>query len=296
MRRIFFIGLSVLLFATYSCDSGKQLAQTKQTAQTAYNSGNYQQALELWESLISSSKQKGSEKQCVAFTGAGMAANKLGQSDKAIDYLKQATYGEFSTEDTYLTLAEIYQEKDNLSLELENLEIYETKFPQGKEIKKVNKRLFQLYVEIENWDSALTFWNKLTETQQSETQQIENYLTVNDKLGNDEICKDLSKKLLNNDENNIAALNWLANYYFWKAEKRYNKEMKIYEQKKTRKQYAHLLNVIDEVTVEYKQALKYGKKLYKLEPVPANAKLLGNTYSRLNYKDKAEYYQKLGKK
>lgn len=296
MKRIFFIGLTVLLFATYACDSGKHFAQTKQTAQTAYNSGNYAQALELWESIINTHKQKGTEKQCSAFTNAGMAAQKLGQTDKAIDYLKQATYGEFSTGDTYLTLAKIYKEKDNLSLELENLEIYETKFPQGEEIEEINKRLFELYVEIENWDNAFTFWDKLTEVQQSETQQIEYFLRVNDKMGNDGTCKELSTKLLKKDENNIAALNWFSNYYFWKAEKRYNKEMKIYEQKKTHKQYAYLLKVIDKVAVEFNTGLKYAKRLYKLDPTPANAKLLGNTYSRLNYKDKAEYYQKLGKK
>lgn len=296
MKKIFFIGLTVLLFATYSCDSGKQLTQTKQTAKTAYINGNYEQALGLWEGIINTYKQKGTEKQCSVYTNAGMAAQKLGQTDKAIDYLKQASYGDFINENTYLTLADIYKEKDNLSLELENLEIYETNFPQGKEIEEVNKRLFELYVEIENWDKALTFWDKLSESQQSETQQMENYLKVNDKMGNDDVCKDLSKKLLNNDENNIAALNWLANYYFWKAEKRYNKEMKIYEQKKTHKQYAHLLKVIDEVAVEFKTGLKYAKRLYKFDPTSANAKLLGNTYSRLNYKDKAEYYQKLGEK
>ena len=296
MKRIFFIGLTVLLFATYACDSGKQLAETRQTAQTAYNTADYAKALEQWDILINKSKLKGSEKQCTAFTGAGMAANKLGQTEKAIDYLKQATYGEFSNEDTYFTLAEIYSEKDNLSLELENLEIYESKFPQGKNIEDVNKRLFELYVEIENWEKALSFWEKLNDTQKAITQQIENYLIINNALENDVKSKELALQLLAEDENNIVALDWLANYYFWKAENRYNKEMKIYEQKKTRKQYAHLLKVIDEVAVEFNQALKYAKKLYELDPQAVNAKLLGNTYSRLNYKDKAEYYQKLGEK
>ena len=296
MKRIFFIGLTVLLFVTNACDSGKQLAQTKQTAQTAYNNGDYAKALEVWEGMINTSKHKGSEKQCIVLTNAGMAAQKLGQTDKAIDYLKKATYSDFSNEDTYFTLAEIYAEKDNLSLELENLEIYETRFPHGKNIENVNKRLFELYVEIENWEKALNIWEKLTPEQKLETQQIESYLTVNDKLGNEEKSKELALQLLKHDEDNIPALNWLANYYFWKAEKRYNKEMKIYEQKKTRKQYAHLLKVIDEVAVEFNVALKYGKRLYKLDPTSANAKLLGNTYSRLNYKDKAEYYQDLGRK
>jgi len=296
MRKIFFASTIILLFALNACDSGKQLAQTKQTAQTAYNSGDYAKALELWEVLINASKENESEKQCVVFTKAGMAANKLGQTDKAIDYLKQAAYGEFSNQDTYFTLAGIYREKDNLSLELENLEIYETRFPQGNNIEYVNKRLFELYVEIEDWDKSMSMWEKLTVEQKSENQQIENYLIVNDKLDKDDVCLQLSQQLLEKDKNNIAALSWLANYYFWKAEKRYNKEMKIYEQKKTRKKYAHLLKVIDEVTVEYKQSLKYGKRLYKLDPTPANAKLLGNTYSRLNYKDKAKYYQKLGEK
>jgi tetratricopeptide (TPR) repeat protein len=294
MKKIFLISISILLFALNSCDTGKQLSQSKQTAQTAYENGDYQQALSIWEGMINTAKEKGSEKQCTAFTNAGMAANNLGQTEKAISYLKKATYSEVSNENTYFTLANIYKRKDNLSLELENLEFYLEKFPEGKEITTVSLRLFDLYTEIENWEKAMDFWTRLTESQKSNTLQIENYLLVNDELGNDLKCMELSNQLLKTDENNIAALKFLSSYYFWKAEKRYQKEMKIYEKKKTRKQYAILLNVIDEVAVEYKQALKYAKKLYKQDPKPVNAKLLGNTYSRLNYKDKAAYYQKLG--
>lgn len=294
MKNIFLISITVLLFTINACDTGKQLAQSNQTAQSAYNSGDYSAALQIWEPIINSAKEKGTEKQCAVYTSAGMAAQQLGQTDKAIDYLKQATYSEFSNEDTYLSLANIYKQKDNLSLELENLEIYEKKFPTGKNIEKVNGKLFNLYSEIENWEMALSFWEKLSESQKADNLQIENFLKVNDKLGNTAKCKELSKQLLKNDENNIAALSWLSSFYFWKAEKKYQGEMKIYEKKKTRKQYAILLKVIDEVAIEFNEALGYAKKLYKLDPKPVNSKLLGNIYSRLNYKDKAKYYQKLG--
>ena len=296
MKKTFYIYLIIVLVGLNACDTGKQLTQTKQTAITSFNNGDYAKALEMYETIISSYKAKGTEKQCDAYTNAGIAASKLGQTEKSIEYLKQATYTEFSNENTYYGLYEVYASKDNLSLELENLEIYFEKYPEGKNIEDVNLRLFEIYTEIENWVKAYEFWDKLTADQQSLPEEIENFLLVNDKLGKDERCLKLSKQLLDLDENNLTALKWISSYYFWRAENRYNKEMKIYEVKKTNKQYAHLLRVIDEVTLEYKEALKYSEKLYKLDPSSKNAKLLGNTYSRLNYKDKADYYQKLGEK
>lgn len=286
----------VLLFVVYSCDSGKQLTQTKQTAQTAFNSGDYSKALSLWESIISNYKQKGNEKECPVYTEAGIAAMKLGQNEKAENYLKQAAYGNMSNSNTYLALSKLYKQKDNLSLELENLEIYDKKYPAGADIDYVNLRLFELYTEIDVYDKALNYWKKLKPETQSQLESLQHILIVYDKLNMEEDAIATAKSIFTKDNKNIPAYKWMANHYFWKAEKRYQKEMNKYAENKTRKQYAHLLRVIDEVTLEYKTALKYAEKLYKLEPIPENATLLGNTYDRLNYKKEAEYYQKLGKK
>jgi len=80
----FFIVLSIsLLFVAYSCDSGKKLAQTRQTAQTAFISGDYNKALSLWEGIINTYEQKDNKKECPVYTEAGIAAMKLNQNEKA---------------------------------------------------------------------------------------------------------------------------------------------------------------------------------------------------------------------
>jgi len=296
MNRIFLLMVLGIAISFTACDSGKQLAKTQQTAQQAYNNGDYATALNLWEGVIADYEQKDNKKQCPVYTEAGMAAQKLGQTDKAINYLKQANWSEFSKEETYLTLAEIYREKDNLSLELVNLETYLEKFPQGAGRSGVNKRLFELYVESDNFEKAINMWGNLLPEQQSEIELLQGYLAVNDKVDNDTACFEISNKILDLDENNEAALKWLSNYYFWKAEKRYQAEMKAYEKHKTRKQYKILLKALDEVTVDYKKSLNYALRLYKLNPEPKTAKLLSKCYTRLDNKKKAAYYKKLAGK
>ena len=294
MNKLLSLLLSAFIVVTFfSCDSTKQLAQTGQSAQTAYANGEYAKALSLWEKVINSYQQKDESKKCPVYTNAGMAALKLGQPDKAIDYLKQADYSDFSNENTYLTLANIYRQKDNLSLELVNLETYITRFPESLQTAKAKKRLLALYAESENWDKALALWKTLTPVQKNDTENMESFLIVNGALNNNKNCVELSSKLLNANSNNEAALGWLANYYFSKAENRYQKEMKDYETHKTRKQYAHLLKALDQVSAEYKKSLGYGKKLYKINPTPKTAKLLSRCYNRLDDKKNAAYYKNL---
>ena len=296
MKKIFLLMVLGIAIAFTSCDSSKQLVKTQQSAQQAFDKGEYANALRMWEEVIAAFKQKDAVNQCPVFTNAGMAAYKLGQTDKAIDYLKQATYSDFSNENTYLTLAAIYQQKDNLSLELINLEAYLSRFPEGSQSAEVKKRLLALYAESENWEKAETLWKTLTPQQQEETKNMESFLIVNGALNNNETCLKLSGRLLSANENNEVALDWLANYYFWKAENRYQKEMKDYKAHQTRKQYAHLLKALDRVSAEYKKSLNYGTKLYKVNPTAKTAKLLSRCYNRLDNKKKAAYYKKLADK
>lgn len=68
----------------------------------------------------------------------------------------------------------------------------------------------------------------------------------------------------------------MAHKYYWKAENRYQAEMKAYNENKTRKQYAELLKAFKIVTNDFKQSLEYYTKLYNLYPKPEYAKYLGN--------------------
>ena len=295
MKRVFLFMVMAVAVVFTSCDSTKNLAKTEQSAQQAFDNGDYATALSQWEEVINAYKQQDAVNKCPVYTDAGVAAYKLGQTDKAIEYLKQADWSEFQKEDTYLTLAKIYRQKDNLSLELVNLEEYLKKFPNGKEREEVQRRLFELYAESDNFEKAVKLWDNNAASYEQDTNMLSLYLQINEKLKNDSVCFGLSEKLLSLDENNTSALAWLSNYYFWKAEKNYQKEMKAYEQHKTRKQYAHLLKELKKVTVDYKKSLEYAKRLYKIEPSAKTASLLAKCYTRLDDKKKAAYYKKLSK-
>ncbi len=297
MKKIVSFLLPVLLmFALFSCDTGKQLSKTSQTAQQAFNQGDYSKALGLWEEVINNYKQKGEEAKCPVYTDAGIAAYKLGNIDKAIDCLKQAKWSDFSKEETYLTLAEIYRKKDNLSMELVNLENFLDKYPNSPKRSEVRKRLFVLYQESDNFEKGEQLWDSLSPQSQNDEALLEAFLLMNEKQKNDKKCQEISEQLLTQNKNNAAALRWLANNTFWKTEKHYQEELKAYEKHKTRKQYAHLLKELKTISADYKTALSYAKQLYAIDPTPETALLISKCYNRLDDKKKAAYYKSLANK
>jgi hypothetical protein len=87
----------------------------------------------------------------------------------------------------------------------------------------------------------------------------------------------------------------MAKKYYNIAENRYQAEMKAYENNKTRKQYALLLEALDEITEEFKISLGYFETLYRLNPRPVYANYMGNIYVRFNDQEKADYYLNLAK-
>lgn len=286
----FFYGFAIIILLV-GCTAGAYLAKTNQTAETAYLSGDYEGALIAWEEIITTYKSKGKQAEGKIYCDAGKAALALGQDEKAITYFNEALYAEYADAELYAALAKAYQNIDNLSKEIMALEDYINKFTEGKEIRQISKRLFQTYVESENWELALELWGKLDDETRSENKILEGYLIVNQELKNDDVCDDLANKLLKTDANNIVALEWKAKKYFYKAENHYQKEMAAYEKHKTRKQYAKLLKALDIVNKNFRISLKYYKKLYKLNPDSLYAHYLGNIYARFNDKQKAEFYR-----
>ncbi|MCD4771891.1 MAG: hypothetical protein K8R41_00755 [Bacteroidales bacterium] len=286
----FFYGLAIIIMLG-GCTAGSYISKTNQTAETAYLAGDYNSALIAWEEIITAYKSKGKKAEGKVYCDAGKAALALGQNEKAITYLNEALYAEYADAEMYFALAKAYQNIDNLSKEIMALEDYKNKFPEEKEIKQVWKRLFETYVESENWDLGLELWVKLDDESRSENKILEGYLIVNQELGNDDVCDEMANQLLKNNADNIVALEWKAKKYFYKAENRYQKEMAAYEKHKTRKQYAKLLKALDVVNENFRVSLKYYKKLYKLNPDSLYAHYLGNIYARFNDKEKAAFYR-----
>jgi hypothetical protein len=179
---------------------------------------------------------------------------------------------------------------DNLSKELEALEIYNNEYAAGKDISAVKARLFQIYVETENWDKAKETWPAIQAEAKNSISLTEDYFVTNEALKNDSVCDLLAGELLNLDENNLVGLDWMAKKYFWQAENRYKNEMEAYDKNKTNRQYNKLLKALDIVSADFKTSLGYFKTLYGLNPAPQYAKYLGNIYNRLDDKKKADYY------
>ncbi len=270
--------------------------QLTEEGENAYQKGNYEAALNAWDQVIEKYESKGERADAEIYYKAGMAALKLEKPKKARNYLEKSEYLEYVSPKLYTTLAKINKTLDNLSKEIEALESYHQKYPEGEKIDTLTARLFETYVESEQWNEAAEIWPEIESRAQSDPDLLTGYLTVNKNLENDSLCDTLAGKILEIEPNNKTPLEWYAKKYFWKAEDIYVKEMKAYKNNRTTSQYDRLLNKLDEVYPTFKKSLKYFKKLYELDPRPEYAKFMGNIYKRLQEEDKADhYYEKANK-
>ncbi|MFP4042095.1 MAG: tetratricopeptide repeat protein [Bacteroidales bacterium] len=278
-------GLLIVLIAQ-SCATKKLTEQ----GNTAYDSGAYDTTLSALGKVIEKRESQNKKAEPEIYFKAGMAAHKLGKTDTAREYLEKAERLEFSSPELYASQAKIYKEIDNLSKEMSALEEYYEKYPEGEEIDDVKVRLFETYVESENWKLAVDLWSDLKEEVRDNLDLLTGYLIANENLENDELCDKLARQILEKDSNNIPALEWLAKKHFWDAEDTYIREMKAYEKNKTRKQYKKLMSEWDGIWENFRKSRDYFLKLYKLDPKPEYAEYLGNVYTRLDDEQKAEYY------
>ena len=293
IRNILILFTLTVLFS--ACNSSKQMSSSIDNGKSAFQTGNYENALQQFEEVIVYYEKKNQQKECPVYGDAAYAAKQLGETDKAIGYFKKDQRSNFVSAETYYQLALMYREIDNLSKELDELEAYVNKFPEGKELGKVKNRLFEVYIESENWEQAIALWDKLPADDKEKINLLEGYFTANKALDIDSVCDVIATNLLGKDENNLTGLDWMAKKYFWQAEYRYQDELKAYEKNKTNKQYKKLLRALDVVSSDFKTSLNYFKKIYTQDPKPATAKYIGNIYNRLDDKKKADYYYRLAK-
>jgi len=293
MKKLIGAGFFAILLIVSSCSGTKNITQLSENAETAYQKGNYETSLNNLKQVIEHYEKAGTQKECPVYAKAAECAMHLGQTDVAEDYLKKNTYTNFDSGDTYLMLARIYKNQDNLSKEMMILQDYKEKYPDGSRINNVNKDLFKIYVESQNWESAEKIWPELPDSTRSDESMMELYFEVNKTLKKDLNCDELATELLKINENNTTALEWQGAKYFWQAENLYQTSLKEYNKNKTNKQYRILLKALDLVTADFKKSLEFFQKLYKLDPQKEYAQYLGNIYTRLDDKKKAEYYYKL---
>jgi hypothetical protein len=295
MKRLLWLLLIAGILAI-SCTTGGKMGKSKVSANQYYQQGNYQAALMLWESDMALCVKKGMEDDCPAYTPAAYAYMKMGNDQKALELLKKASYSAIVPDSTYLAMADIYNKEDNLSLEMMSLQDYISRFPNGKKAGNVNARLFKIYVESLNWESAENQWANLDEADQKKEMFLQDYFSINKASQKNETCDSLAIVLLKVNANDLDALDWLGKKYYRLAEDSYQSEMQAYESNKTRKQYAILLKALDEITAQFKVSLSYFKQAYQLSPDPRTANYLSHIYNRLDDKDKATYYGKQAEK
>ncbi len=286
----------VTIFLTAFTLNTSAKGKRKDKAQLAYEQGNYETALALWNKSIAKYERRHKENRCPLYTKAGMAALKLRKDEEARKLFEKAIYSASVSQQAFVELARLYRKINNLSMEMDALEKYAKKYPTGKDINPMRERLFATYVESENWEDALKLWDKLPQTYRDNIKNKTAFLKVNVALDNTETSNKLATEILKSDPKNIIALNWEAKKYFWLAENRYKAEMKAYDKNKTRRQYVELLKAFKVVTINFKKSLVYFRKLYPLQPSSKNALYLGNIYARLENQSKAKYYHNLAGK
>jgi hypothetical protein len=298
--------LAIILIAAVliaGCTATKKTTQVKtdesiqkyQDANTALSNGEYQKALTLYEEIIELKKTQNQKVDSTIYPNAGVAAWLQKQTDKTIQYLELAKRFLVANDKTYSILAKAFLEQDNLSKEITNLDAYVTKYPQGVEIIAVKKQLFFAYVKSENWELAYKIWPNL-DNPQNDIQLLNGYYKVNEKLEYKNQLEKIAQQLLKLDANNIEALEFFAEKYYYLAENSYVKEMKAYQANKTDKQYQQLLAAYKVYFENYKIAKDYFLKLYQINPKPRYATFLGNIFTRYENKEKADYYYNLAKK
>jgi tetratricopeptide (TPR) repeat protein len=296
MNRIIRLLLSAaVVFSVFTftgCSTAGKLASPTEAANTAWEAGQYEQALTNYETVIEKYKSELRTAECPVYGKAGLAALKTGDKAKALDYFEMDTYTPFVTADTYYNMALLFREVDNLSREIMALSDYLEKFPNAAKADEVKLRLFETYIISENWDLAMDVWPRLTEAQQNDLKQLEYWFILNEALENNDVCDEIAEKLLERDSRNIKAMEWKAIRIFDQAEDRYNREMEAYEQNRTNRQYVRLLEELEKSTDEFGLALNYFKTLYNLDPKPRYALYMSNIYARFSDKERSDYYRR----
>ncbi|MDI3525942.1 MAG: hypothetical protein PWR03_125 [Tenuifilum sp.] len=281
-----FVGFIFLV----SCGVTLKNKQLKTEANQAFTNNDYKAALASYEQIIESGKGVAGD----IYNKAGISAWELGYTDKAINFLENGKKLKGADALGYYTLAKAYKKVDNLSREIINLQLcVETASTELMQDAKAD--LFDAYVRSENWSLADSLWNDLKPEYKQQLSFIEGYLKVKRNLKEIDEAKKIAEELLSKDKNSFEALDFLADYYYTKADDLYVKEMNAYSSNKTMKQYKQLTKALKQVNADFKIARNYFETLYKMKPYKKYAKYLGNIYTRFENKQKASYWYKLSK-
>lgn len=295
MSKITSITVLFISFLFLGCSSSSSISKANSKASQAMATGDFETAFLLYNTFIQEKKNANKQLSGELYSSAAKAAFQYGKINEAESFFKQAYYKEYADAEMYANMISIYRQIDNLSKEIDALEYFVQHFSSDPRFKDINIRLFETYVESENWDKAIALWSEFDSETLSDIKTMELYLRANKELGYFDVANKLAKDILKKNVTSNIALDYMAEKYFWIAENRYQKEMDAYEKKKTNKQYAIMLKALDDISMDFKKALGYYRKLYKLYPSKEYAKQMANIYARFQDKKNSDYYRKLSK-
>ena len=279
------------IFFVHSCALLQPTAELENQADAAWEAGNFEEAFGLYEQIIEAHQSREQAVDGVLLNRAGISAWESGETQKALEYLELARHTADADAATFATLAKAYREVDNLSREITNLERYVERFPDGPEVKALRNRLFMTLVESLNWQQAKDLWADLGGDPYQDEEMLTAYLQVNRALDDVEKSAAIAEQLLDLNRNNQEALDFLGRMHFDQAVSLYNREMRAYEQNRTHRQYAQLLEALEITNTDFRIALNYFERLYALDPKPEYATFLANIYERFQDEERARYYR-----
>ncbi len=286
--------LTLLLFLLVSaCSTTSQWTKLSKNAHQEFSNQEYASALQMYEEYFVAHNNNPTQIPDTLYRNAGIAAYRLGQTQKALDFLNLIRHSDIAHDETQYVLALANREINNLSREITALETYVNKFPFGPHIEEMRQRLFQTYVESQNYDKAIALWPDIEENAQDNESLLNDYFIALLPTENEQELLDVSDQLITLNPENIPALLYRAEHFFWKAENRYQAEMEAYEKNRTRKQYAQLLRAFEVLNADFRRSLNLFLALYQVDPRPAYARFIGNIYLRFDDKVKAKHYLEL---
>lgn len=285
----------IFIFALFtqvtSCSPGSKLTQNQQ-AQKAFEEGKLNESLAIYEAMIATEEASGTVAEKNHYEQAAEVAEALDLSDKAESYYKLAIYHKIASPEVYQKLAKLYRKQGNISKESGVLEPLEQLYPESTAAKEERLRLFQIYIETTQWQKAISLWPPTPQAENNEN-ELNAYFEAKQALDHQDDLGNIAEQLLVLNPDNKAALEWKAKAYYEKAESRYQKEITAYDQNKTRKQYAKMLEGLDASTADFKKALPIFESLYNDTKNKRFALYIANIYARFGDAGNAEKYRKL---
>ena len=285
MNKLTIITIAVILTGLFACNPMKKIETTQTSAYSAYENGNFSEALKMYEQLMSLYKEKAEAVPYDVLLKAGKAAYRSGNYDKAKEYLNQV-FGENRLHDILQMLVDSYRKSNETDvvkkLIKENIDLFEKA---GRK-NEAYTELFKIDYAAGNYEEAYNDYNNISDP---DIYLFPEYLNVLKELNKKDEAERACNSMLLKDKNSVAALEWLAVDEYNKAEDWYKSEIAKYNKNKNATTYAYLRRDLKKISAIFRSSRDKFLKLHKLEPDNKKyIKYLKNIYLRLDMKNKAK--------